>query len=194
MRRAAGRPAAPPVPVRAGGPAGPLHGPNAAPYNVGMSRASRIGYGEDAHRLVEGRQLMVGGVQIVESSVGSEAHSDGDVLLHALADALLSTFALGDIGRLYPPGDDSYRDLPGPELVRGVLARLRSVAGQVELRNAAAVVTLDQPKLASYREEIQRRIASLLGLEPGRVGVTFKTSEGLAAGHIQARVTLLITD
>jgi 2-C-methyl-D-erythritol 2,4-cyclodiphosphate synthase len=163
------------------------------PYNAPMSGTTRIGYGEDSHRLVSGRPLLVGGVAIDDSPVGSDAHSDGDVLLHALADAMLSAYALGDIGRYFPPDDPKFRDIAGQEIVRAVLARIRRVAGRLSVNNVAAVVTLDQPKLGPRREAIERRLASLLGLEPGRVGVTFKTSEGLAPGHIQARVTVLLS-
>lgn len=137
---------------------------------------------------------MVGGVRVEDSKLGSEAHSDGDVLLHALADALLSAFALGDIGRLFPPGDERYRDMPGREIVLEVLQRVRRVAGKVTFHNVAAVVTLDEPKLSDRREAIERRVGSMLGLEPGRVGVTFKTSEGAAPSHIQSRVTILLSD
>jgi 2-C-methyl-D-erythritol 2,4-cyclodiphosphate synthase len=158
-----------------------------------MSSAIRIGYGEDSHRLVAGRPLIVGGVPIEEATLGSEAHSDGDVLLHALADALLAAFALGDIGRFFPPDDPRFRDMPGAEVVRTVLGRVRRVAGRLTFHNVAAVVTLDQPKLGPRREAIERRLGSLLGLEPGRVGVGFKTSEGAHPGHILARVTLLVS-
>ena len=153
----------------------------------------RIGYGEDSHRLVAGRKLLVGGVEIEGSDRGPEAHSDGDVLLHALADALLSAFALGDIGRLFPPGDERFRDIPGREVVREVLRRLRRLGGKIDFHNVAAVVTLDEPKLGDKREAIEKRLCSLLGLDSGRVGVTFKTSEGTAPEHIQARVTVLLS-
>ena len=153
----------------------------------------RIGYGEDSHRLVEGRPLIVGGVPIEGSPLGSDAHSDGDVLLHALADALLSAFALGDIGQIFPPDDPAHKDKPGKEIVREVLGRLRQVGGRISFHNVSAVVTLDAPRLGGSRRAIESRVASLLGLEPGRVGVTFKTSEGAFPGHIQARVTLLLT-
>lgn len=155
-------------------------------------QAFRIGYGEDAHALAVGRPLIVGGVPIA-SPHGAVAHSDGDVLLHALADALLAGYALGDIGQHYPPSDSAFKDMDSAEIVKGVLAILRRHAADFSVVNMAAVVTLDHPKLGPYRQQMQVRIAELLSLEPERVGVTFKTSEGLAPGHIQARVVLLIS-
>jgi 2-C-methyl-D-erythritol 2,4-cyclodiphosphate synthase len=150
----------------------------------------RIGFGEDAHRLVTGRRLLIGGVP-VESVRGSEAHSDGDVLLHALSDALLSAFALGDIGQLYPPGIAATADLDSSVILEAVLGLVLG-EGAWQLVNVAAVVTLDAPKLGPYRERIQERLAHLLRLPAGAVGVTFKTSEGLAPDHVQARVTVLL--
>ncbi len=150
----------------------------------------RIGYGEDSHVLAEGRPLVIGGV-FVESSVGAVAHSDGDVLLHALSDALLSTFALGDIGFYFPPSNPDYKDLNSQVILERVLLELNKQSS-FQIQNVAAVVMLDKPKLGKYREDIQKNIATLLGLEPADVGITFKTSEGLALQHIQARVTLLL--
>lgn len=158
-----------------------------------MNDSLRIGYGEDSHRLVTNRPLLIGGVAIDGSPRGSDAHSDGDVLLHALADALLSAFGLGDIGRFFPPDDPRYQDIPGAQIVRAVLVRVRKVAGKIRFHNVAAVVTLDSPKLGDRRRAIEQRIGNLLGLESGRVGVTFKTSEGAAPDHVQARVTLLLS-
>ena len=151
----------------------------------------RIGYGEDAHALTEGRPLVVGGVE-VPSPVGVVAHSDGDVLLHALSDALLSAAALGDIGTYFPPSNAQFKDMDSSQILEHVL-KLLGEQGQVTLHNIAAVVTLDAPKLGKLRGEIQDNVARLLNLEPGRVGVTFKTSEGLAPGHIQARATVLLS-
>lgn len=152
----------------------------------------RIGYGQDAHRLEAGHPLIIGNVT-VESERGAVAHSDGDVLLHALADALLSAFALGDIGRYYPPSDKAFKNINSAEILRGVQAIIRNNVGPVKLQNVAAVVTLDKPKLGSRRDEIRARAAELLGLEPERFGLTFKTSEGLAPDHIQAAVTVLLS-
>ena len=132
---------------------------------------------------------MIGGVA-VPSERGADAHSDGDVLLHALADALLSTHALGDIGKLFPPADPAFEGLDSRAIVRRVRADLESYAGPTTITNVAAVVTLDAPKLGALRERIAATVADLLGLPPERVGITFKTSEGLAPDHVQASVVL----
>lgn len=153
----------------------------------------RIGYGEDAHALAVGQTLVIGGITIPDSPHGAIAHSDGDVLLHALADALLSCFALGDIGTYYPPSNPDYRDMDSAEIVQGVKSFLDKKAAGWQLHNIAAVVTLDAPKLGAKREQIAARVAQLMALEPSQIGITFKTSEGLAKQHIQARVSLLLS-
>jgi 2-C-methyl-D-erythritol 2,4-cyclodiphosphate synthase len=152
----------------------------------------RIGYGEDSHALAEGRVLVIGGVKI-ESSIGAVAHSDGDILLHALSDALLSTFALGDIGFYFPPSNSEFKNMNSQMILERVLLELSKHSPNFQIQNIAAVVMLDKPKLGKYRERIQENIAELLGLKVADVGITFKTSEGLALGHIQARVTLLLS-
>ena len=149
----------------------------------------RVGFGEDAHALVPGRRLVLGGVE-VPSLRGAAAHSDGDALLHALADALLSSLALGDIGVYYPPSDPAYRDMDSREIVTRCLGTLHS--REAELINAALVVTLDTPKLGPYRADITSSVAKLLKLPPECVGLGFKTSEGLAPNHVQARATVLV--
>lgn len=154
-----------------------------------MTSSFRIGFGEDAHRLVPGRPLVIGGV-VISSPRGPDAHSDGDVLLHALADALLSSLALGDIGVFFPPSDPAFKDIDSATIVQRVLGELRAL--RAELVNVALVVTLDTPKLGAHRAELAARVGELLGLPPERVGLGFKTSEGLAPGHIQARATVLI--
>ena|SRR5690554_708576 len=156
-----------------------------------MRSSFRVGHGQDAHRLVAGRPLVIGGVTI-PSERGAEAHSDGDVLLHALADALLSTHALGDIGKLFPPSDPAHAGLDSREILAEALRRLTREAGRVEFVNVAAVVTLDRPKLGDRREAVAASVAEALGVSPERVGITFKTSEGLAPGHVQASVSLLV--
>ncbi len=150
----------------------------------------RTGYGEDAHRLVKGKDLIIGNVAI-ESDFGCEAHSDGDVLLHALSDALLSTFALGDIGTYFPPSNDLYKDVDSAELLLKLLGGLEHTINNFMVINLAIVITLDKPKLGKYRPAMQTRLGELLKLPPENIGITFKTSEGLALNHIQARVSLL---
>lgn len=151
----------------------------------------RIGYGEDAHQLGGDGALVIAGVQ-VPSSVGVIAHSDGDVVLHALADALLSAFALGDIGHYFPPSEPKWRDMDSRDIVRQVYHLLREHSPNAEVVNVAIVVTLDAPKLGKHRDAMRQCVAELLAVAEDAVGLMFKTSEGLAEGHVQARATLLI--
>jgi 2-C-methyl-D-erythritol 2,4-cyclodiphosphate synthase len=152
---------------------------------------ARIGFGEDAHRLAEGRPLLLGGVKIEGAPRGADAHSDGDVLLHAVADALLSTWALGDIGQHFPDTDPAYGDAPSSGLLLDALSLALSGAGGIRPQQVSAVITLDRPKLGPHRAAISASLAALLGLPLDRVGVTFKTSEGLAPDHVQARAVVL---
>ena len=149
----------------------------------------RIGYGEDAHRLTPGRPLMLGGLKI-DAPRGAVAHSDGDAALHAVSDALLSGLALGDIGQYFPDTDPQYQGLDSAEILRRCLTLVRERG--YEAANIALVITLDSPKLGARRGEIARHLAGLLQLDPAQVGVSFKTSEGLAPDHVQARASALL--
>ncbi|WP_216324939.1 2-C-methyl-D-erythritol 2,4-cyclodiphosphate synthase [Deinococcus aestuarii] len=150
----------------------------------------RIGFGEDAHRLAAGRPLILGGVSIPHAERGAVAHSDGDAVLHAVADALLSGLSLGDIGQHYP---DTAAENAGLDS-RVILARCLSLVRErgYAPANVALVVTLDRPKLGPLRAEIAGSVAALLELAETEVGVSFKTSEGLAPDHVQVRVTVLL--
>jgi 2-C-methyl-D-erythritol 2,4-cyclodiphosphate synthase len=150
----------------------------------------RIGYGEDAHRLEAGRPLILAGMTVPDSPLGAIAHSDGDAILHAVSDALLSSLALGDIGKLYPDTDPQWRGLDSNLILQDVLERVKSVG--LGIVNLAVVVTLDRPKLGPLREAMAANLAYLMGLEAGNVGITFKTSEGLAPMHVQTRATVLL--
>lgn len=165
----------------------------AAPYPERMSSAAlpfRIGYGEDAHRLAAGRPLVLGGVPIPHAELGAVAHSDGDAALHAVADALLSGLALGDIGQYFP---DTAAEWQGMDSRRILAKALELVTGRgYRPLNVALVVTLDRPKLGALRADIAASVAELLGLAVTEVGVSFKTSEGLAPEHVQTRVTVLL--
>ena len=151
----------------------------------------RVGYGEDAHRLAEGRALILGGVPIPHAERGAVAHSDGDAVLHAVADALLSGLALGDIGQYFP---DTAAENAGLDS-RGILAHALGLVREWRYApvNIALVVTLDRPKLGALRGDIAQSLAALLGLPETEVGVGFKTSEGLAPDHVQVRATVLLT-
>jgi len=151
----------------------------------------RIGFGEDAHRLAAGRPLRLGGVPIDGAERGAVAHSDGDALLHAVADALLSAWSLGDIGQHFPDGDARHAGLDSRTIVARARALVAERAPAARLAQVSAVVTLDRPKLGPRRSDLAAALAALLDLPPDRVGLTFKTSEGLAPDHVQARAVVL---
>lgn len=150
----------------------------------------RIGYGEDAHRLEANRVLVLGGITIDDAPRGAVAHSDGDAALHAVADALLSGLALGDIGQYFPDTAEEWRDMRSAVIVRRALELV--LERGYEPVNVALVVTLDAPKLGARRAAIAEAVARVVGLAPAMVGVSFKTSEGLATDHVQARATVLL--
>ena len=136
----------------------------------------RIGQGYDVHRLVEGRALILGGVNIPWEK-GLLGHSDADVLTHALMDALLGAAALGDIGKLFPDSDPAYAGADSLDLLRSVTALLEK--NGYGIVNVDVTVVAQRPKLAPYREEMRRRLAEAMGLERGRVSVKATTEEGL---------------
>ena len=136
----------------------------------------RIGFGYDSHRLVPGRALILGGVHI-PSTLGPEAHSDGDALIHALIDALLGACALGDIGQLFPPSDKQYRDISSRILLQRTLGVL-SEAG-FRPRNIDATIILESPRLSPYVEQMRSTLGMDLGIPAAAISVKAKTKEGL---------------
>ena len=136
----------------------------------------RIGHGYDVHRLVEGRRLILGGVD-VPYGLGLLGHSDADVLVHAVMDALLGAAALGDIGRLFPDTDERYSGADSLKLLAGVMEKLR--AGGYSVSNIDATIIAQRPKLAPYIDEMRRNIALAAGLEIGQVSVKATTEEKL---------------
>jgi len=136
----------------------------------------RIGFGYDNHRLVPGRILILGGVNI-PSTLGPEAHSDGDALIHALIDALLGACALGDIGQLFPPSDDQYRNISSRILLQRTLGVL-SEAG-FRPRNVDTTVILESPRLGPYVEQMRETLSADLGIGAAAISVKAKTKEGL---------------
>ncbi|RMF83658.1 MAG: 2-C-methyl-D-erythritol 2,4-cyclodiphosphate synthase [Nitrospinota bacterium] len=136
----------------------------------------RVGVGYDVHRLVRGRKLILGGVEI-PSEEGLEGHSDADVLVHSLCDALLGALALGDIGRHFPDTDPRYAGISSLSLLAQV-ARKLSEQNYV-VWNTDSVIVAQRPRLAPYVEAMRTAIASTLQIAPSRVGIKATTSEGL---------------
>jgi len=136
----------------------------------------RIGFGTDVHAFGPGDFVMLGGVRIAHSH-GVVAHSDGDVLLHALCDALLGAAGLGDIGQHFKDTDPKWRGADSTLFVTAVLGMLRDRG--LGVVNADLTLIAQAPKLAPHREAIRARIAGLLAVEPGRVNLKATTTEGL---------------
>ena len=136
----------------------------------------RIGHGFDVHPLVPGRRCVIGGVEIPHSK-GLDGHSDADVLLHAICDALLGAAALGDIGKHFPNTDLRYKGIDSRELLRHVAALLRESGYRVV--NVDATVIAEAPKLAPHIAAMCSHIAADIGLAPGDVNVKATTSERL---------------
>ena len=135
-----------------------------------------IGQGYDVHALAEGLPMWLGGVRI-PSETGFVAHSDGDVALHALCDALLGALAVGDIGHLFPDTDDRWKGADSKELLAAVLARPEFAGWQVV--NADITIALQAPKLAPYIAEMRRTLARIMGVGVDRVSVKATTTERL---------------
>ncbi len=136
----------------------------------------RIGHGYDVHKLVEGRKCIIGGVNI-PSDVGLLGHSDADVLLHAISDALLGATALGDIGKHFPPSDDAFKDADSRVLLRQVVELIKS--NGYEVGNVDATIIAQKPKMAPYVDEMRKNIAQDLGVDISLVSVKATTEEGL---------------
>ena len=136
----------------------------------------RIGHGYDVHRLVPGRKLILGGVEI-PYALGLDGHSDADVLLHAVMDALLGAAGLGDIGRLFPDTDDKYLGISSLVLLENVAARLEQAG--YRLGNLDVTMIAQKPKLKDFVPEMVENIARTLHTEPGRVNVKATTEEHL---------------
>jgi len=134
----------------------------------------RVGTGFDAHRFAEGRKLILGGVEI-PFELGLEAHSDGDVAVHALMDALLGAAGLPDIGRLFPDNDPAYEGACSLELLKRVMGLLREKG--FSLGNADVVLICQKPRLAGYIDSMREAVSGALGCDPGLVGIKATTTE-----------------
>jgi len=137
-----------------------------------------VGIGFDVHRLVVGRRLVLGGVEL-PWDLGLQGHSDADVICHALIDAVCGAAGLGDVGTLFPDSDERYRDAPSIELLKEAVGRSQAAGFRVE--NADVTLLAQAPRLSPYREQIRRSLAAALAVEPGAVNVKATTTDYLGA-------------
>jgi 2-C-methyl-D-erythritol 2,4-cyclodiphosphate synthase len=137
---------------------------------------TRFGHGFDAHRLVEGRTLVLGGV-VVPFEKGALGHSDADVLCHAISDALLGAAALGDLGGHFPDSDPRWKDADSMVLLEACAGRVREAGYRIG--NIDATIVVDRPKLAPFIGAMRENVATRLGLPLEDVSVKAKTSEGM---------------
>lgn len=153
--------------------------------------ALRIGHGFDAHPLVAGRRCVLGGVEI-PSDAGPHGHSDGDVVLHALTDALLGAAAAGDLGSVFGTGRPEWKDAPSS----GLVFHVRELTNHPAVVNVDVTVLAARPRIGPFREAIRESIASLLGTEVSRVSVKASSGNGLSAfgrgEGIAAEVVVLV--
>ena len=134
----------------------------------------RVGLGYDAHRLKRGRKFLLGGVEIPFNK-GEYGHSDGDVLAHAVCDALLGASALGDIGGLFPPSNPAYKDADSMELLRNVFSRVKQAGWKIV--NLDCVIICENPKVLPFRDVIRNSLADALEIPPESVFLKGKTAE-----------------
>ena len=156
----------------------------------------RIGQGYDVHALAEGLRLVLCGVEI-EHTKGCVAHSDGDVAIHALCDAMLGALALGDIGKLFPDSDPQYKGSDSTKLLRVVVERIESKGFRIG--NVDITIAMQRPKLRPHIDLMRQRLAEVIGIDTNRVSVKATTTEhlgfeGREEGVSATAVTLLIKE
>ncbi|MFA6635976.1 MAG: 2-C-methyl-D-erythritol 2,4-cyclodiphosphate synthase [Candidatus Omnitrophota bacterium] len=155
----------------------------------------RIGFGYDIHRVREGGVMFLGGVEVSRER-GLLGHSDGDVLLHAVTDAVLGALSKGDIGGLFPDTDESIRGISSVKILEEAAGIMRREG--FKLGNLDCVVVAETPKIGRYREKIARLISSALFSEPGNISVKGKTKEGMgevgSGGAIEAYAVVMLVE
>jgi 2-C-methyl-D-erythritol 2,4-cyclodiphosphate synthase len=150
----------------------------------------RIGYGWDSHAFKPGVPLKIGGLAI-EHPEGLAGHSDGDVLLHAITDALLGAVSAGDIGSFFPPGDPRWKDADSSIFLNLAIEEIQNAGYRI--MNVDTTLVLAAPKIGPIAHELRERVADLLGVEPSDVGIKAKTPEGLNVDHVaQAHAVVLL--
>lgn len=138
----------------------------------------RIGQGFDVHQLVEGRRLVLGGIEIPHDK-GLEGHSDGDALLHAVADAILGALGQGDLGRHFPSSDERYRGIASGEILTEVVEKMKETG--LRLANVDATIIAQAPRLSPYQTAMHENLTALLGTAPERVNVKVTSTDHLGA-------------
>ena len=150
----------------------------------------RIGYGFDSHAFKDGVPLILGGLPI-EHKQGLAGHSDGDVLLHAITDALLGAVSAGDIGTFFPPTDPRWKGAASSVFLQTALEEVATAGYRIV--NVDTVLVMAKPKIVPIAGELRESVAQLLGIKPGEVGIKAKTPEGLGLDHVaQAHCTVLL--
>ncbi|AEF80077.1 2-C-methyl-D-erythritol 2,4-cyclodiphosphate synthase [Leadbettera azotonutricia] len=150
----------------------------------------RIGLGKDLHKLATGRKFLLGGVELPFEK-GEAGHSDGDVLAHALADALLGAAGLADIGELFPPADPAWKDADSMKLLGISWNKAREAGWRIV--NIDCVITCEKPRILPFRDKICASLAGTLGVDKSAVFVKAKTNEGLGElGHSEAVEALVV--
>ncbi len=150
----------------------------------------RIGYGWDSHAFQPGVPLKIGGIAI-DHPEGLAGHSDGDVLLHAITDALLGALAVGDIGSFFPPGDPRWKNADSAIFLNLALEELETAGYRIV--NVDTTLVLAAPKIGPISGDMRQRVAELLDIEPNAVGIKAKTPEGLNQDHVaQAHAVVLL--
>ena len=162
------------------------------PFNTNIVRVPRIGFGYDSHEFKPGITLKIGGV-VLPHDQGLAGHSDGDVLLHALTDALLGAVAAGDIGSYFPPSDPQWKGADSAVFLREAAKQI--TARGYTVGNVDCTLVLAAPKIGPHAAAIQESVAALLGVEPSQVGVKAKTPEGTGTDNAAiAHVVVLLTE
>lgn len=150
----------------------------------------RIGYGWDSHEFKSGVPLKIGGIEVPHDK-GLAGHSDGDVLLHAITDALLGAVAAGDIGSYFPPTDPKWKGANSVIFLEEALKQIRAAGYKVS--NIDSTLILAEPKIVPHAKKIQARVAELLGIHPNQVGIKAKTPEGMGTDNAAiAHVAVLL--
>ena len=139
---------------------------------------NRIGIGYDIHRLTEGRKLFLGGIEVPYIK-GLLGHSDADVLIHAICDALLGAVGLGDIGEHFPDTDPKYHNISSAELLKEVAHQIKEKG--YSIANIDTVVIAEEPNLSAFKKQIQKNLAGVLEIKEDSVGIKAKTNEGICS-------------